>query len=152
MAFVGSHRWPWHLKAVGCTPTRPTLVFRRRRPRDRGNGSIRAHTAAVRLIASTAPDGEESGTEREREKEREIERSSRRGKTWTKSSSCWLLHQTRRAHHGRLWPDRRWAVLLLPREPHLGDVLRAGRTGPSPRERTASLFPLLWFKMAQIYI
>lgn len=78
IAFVGSHRWPWHLKAVGCTPTHPTLVFWRRRPRDRGNGSIRAHTAAVRLIASTAPDGEESGAEREREREGDRKKQSSR--------------------------------------------------------------------------
>lgn len=36
------------------------------------------------------------------------------------------------AHHGRLWSDRRWAVLLLPSEPHLGDLLRAGRAELSP--------------------
>ena len=99
----------------------------RGRPRDRGSSS---QHPAVRLIASRRRTEKQAG---QREKETRLEETLVEGRLAEKSPFAALqvrrlLDQTRLAHHGRLWQDRRWAVLLLPPQPHLGDLLRAGKT------------------------
>lgn len=96
------------------------------------SSSSQQHTSpAARLTASTAPGrrGKAGHTQTERHSSREDKDKifllqHKNSSRLPYNRDGWLAG----AHHGRLCPDRRWAVLLLPPEPHLGELLRAGRT------------------------
>lgn len=129
----------------------PLLVFfsfffgegEKKRPRDGGEAAACSPPLVSRLIAATAPDGRRSeagqrdahrrrDSPREDVPRREIISVCDARTPQTPPDDTAGTH----AHHGRLCPDRRRAVLPVPPQPHLGELLRAGknpeRTQPAP--------------------